>query len=111
MLAEALGKQAWKPLERLPKYEILTEPRPKAFRYKEQAVVERQFKNQKLSGEDLAEIDYQPLKCGRPYRLIILLPCQVVRTTRRVIYRVLSYNRWLKDLFATWARLESFSTA
>ena len=31
-LAEALAKQAWQPLERLPKYEILTEPRAKAFR-------------------------------------------------------------------------------
>ena len=35
MLAGALEKQAWRPLERLAKYEILTEPRPKAFRYKE----------------------------------------------------------------------------
>jgi len=183
--------------------------------------VERQFKNNKLVGEDWAELDYQPLKCARKYRLIILrknlsvqkgeqvlfeevryffyitnrkdkaekiialangrcdqenvieqlkngvnamrmpvndlvsnwaymvmaalawnlkawhgllvpnrerglelvrmefrrflnaimlLPCQIVRTARRVIYRVLSYNRWLKDFFATWERLECFST-
>jgi hypothetical protein len=220
-LAEALEKQAWRPLERLPKYEILTEPRPKAFRYKEQVVVEREFKNQKLVGEDLAEIEYQPGKCQRKYRVIILrknisvqkgeavlfeevryffyitnrkdkaeklvglangrcdqenvieqlkngvnamrmpvndlvsnwaymvisalawnlkawygllvpnrergielvkmefrrflhaimlLPCQVVRTARRVIYRILSYNSWLQDFFATWERLEAFST-
>ena len=31
-LAEALPIQAWKPLERVAKYEILTEPRAKAFR-------------------------------------------------------------------------------
>jgi hypothetical protein len=219
-LAEALEQGAWQPLERLPKYEILTEPRPKAFRYKEQVVVERQFENKKLLGEELAEIEYQPSKCQRKYRVIILrknisvqkgekvlfdevryffyitnrkdkaqkivglangrcdqenvieqlkngvnamrmpvndlvsnwaymvmaalawnlkawygllvpnrergvqlvkmefrrflhavmlLPCQVVRTARRVIYRVLSYNRWLKDFFATWERLEAFS--
>ena len=59
-LAEALENKAWKPLERQPKYEILTEPRPKAFRYKEQVVVEREFENQKLVGEALAEIEYQP---------------------------------------------------
>jgi len=222
MLAEALEKAAWMPLERLAKYEILTEPRPKAFRYKEQVVVERQFKNKKLLGEDWAELDYQPLKCARKYRLIVLrknisvqqgetvlfdevryffyitnrpdkaqkiislangrcdqenvieqlkngvnamrmpvndlvsnwaymvmaalawnlkawygllvpnrerglelvrmefrrflhavmlLPCQIVRTARRVIYRVLSYNSWLKDFFATWERLQCFSTA
>lgn len=222
LLAEALEKAAWMPLERLAKYEILTEPRPKAFRYKEQVVVEREFKNKKLVGEDWAELEYQPLKCARKYRLIILrknlsvqkgekvlfdevryffyitnrkdkaekiialangrcdqenvieqlkngvnamrmpvndlvsnwaymvmaalawnlkawygllvpnrdrglelvrmefrrflhavmlLPCQIVRTARRVIYRVLSYNSWLKDFFATWERLERFSTA
>jgi hypothetical protein len=216
-LAEALEKQAWRSFERLPKYEILTEPRPKAFRYKEQVVVEREFQNRKLVGEALADIEYQPLKCSRKYRLIILrknisvqkgeqvlfdevryffyitnrqdipekivglangrcdqenvieqlkngvnamrvpvndlvsnwaymvmaalawnlkawygllvpnreqgielvkmefrrflqaiilLPCQVVRTARRVIYRILGYTTWLKDFFATWERLQ-----
>src|SRR5208283_3175037 len=55
-LAEGLENGAWKPFEREPKYELLTEPRPQAFRYKEQVVVERQFENQKLVGESLAEI-------------------------------------------------------
>lgn len=216
-LAEALPASAWQRLERLPKYEILTEPRAKAFRYKEQIVIEKGFKNQKLVGEDIAEIDYQPVKCGKNYRLVIvrknisvqkgeqalldeiryffyitnrkdkaakivglangrcdqenvikqlkngvnamrmpvrdllsnwaymvmaalawnlkswyglltpnrqrglelvrmefrrflqailLIPCQVVRTARRVIYRVLGYHGWLKDFFATWERLQ-----
>ena len=216
-LAEELAASAWKPLERLPKYEILSEPRQKAFRFKEQIVIEKEFKNQVLVGEDIAEIDYQPLKCGRKYRLVIvrknisvqkgekalldeikyffyitnredkaekivglangrcdqenvieqlkngvnamrmpvndllsnwaymvmaalawnlkswyglfvptrerglelvkmefrrflhaimLIPCQIVRTARRVIYRVLGYNNWLGDFFATWQRLQ-----
>jgi len=216
-LAEALPASAWKRLERLPKYEILTEPRRKARRYKEQIVIEKEYKNQVLVGEDIAEIDYQPVKCGRKYRLIILrknisvqkgeralldeikylfyisnrkdaaekivglangrcdqenvieqlkngvnamrmpvndllsnwaymvmaalawnlkswfgllmpnrergqelvkaefrrflnaimlIPCQIVRTARRVIYRVLGYNGWMVDFFATWQRLQ-----
>ena len=216
-LADGLAASAWKPLERLPKYEILTEPRQKPFRYKEQIVVERQFTNQVLVGEDIAEIDYQPAKCKKKYRVVIvrknitvqkgekalfdevryffyitnrkdaaekivglangrcdqenvieqlkngvnamrmpvndlvsnwaymvmaalawnikawygllmpnrdrgielvrmefrrflntimLLPCQIVRTARRVIYRLLGYNDWLKDFFATWERLQ-----
>ena len=36
---------------------------------------------------------------------IVLLPCQIVRTARRVIYRILGYNGWLKDFFATWERV------
>jgi hypothetical protein len=216
-LAQALGKGAWQPLERLPKYEILTEPRPKAFRYKEQVVVARQFENKKLLGEALAEIEYQPSKCQRKYRVIILrknisvqkgeqvlfdevryffyitnrkdkaekivglangrcdqenvieqlkngvnamrmpvndlvsnwaymvmaalawnlkawygllvpnrerglelvkmefrrflhaiilLPVQIIRAGRRIVYRLLGYNGWLKDFFATWRRLQ-----
>jgi hypothetical protein len=216
-LAEALPASAWKGLERLPQYEILTEPRRKAHRHKEQIVIEKGFKNQVLVGEDIAEMDYQPVKCGRKYRLvivrknisvqkgeqvlldevrylfyvtnrkdaaekivglangrcdqenvieqlkngvnamrmpvndllsnwaymvmaalawnlkawygllvpnrerglevvrmefrrflhaIILLPCQVVRTGRRIIFRILGYNPWLGDFFATWERLQ-----
>ena len=216
-LAQALPASAWKRLERLPKYEILTEPRRKAIRYKEQIVIEKEFRNQVLVGEDIAEIEYQPVKCGRKYRLvivrknisvqegeralfdkvryffyitnrkdkaekivglangrcdqenvieqlkngvnamrmpvndllsnwaymvmaalawnlkawygllmpnrerglevvrmefrrflhaIILLPCQVVRTGRRIVYRILGYNPWLRDFFATWERLQ-----
>ena len=215
-LAEVLPESAWQRLERLPKYRILTEPRRKAFRHKEQIVVEKEFENQKLVGEDLAEIEYQPGNCAYPYRVVILrknisvqrgekvlldevryyfyitnrtdkaakivglangrcdqenvieqmkngvnamrmpvndllsnwaymvmtalawnlkawygllvpnrerglelvkmefrrflhavvlLPCQIVRTARRVIYRILGYNDWLKDFFATWERV------
>jgi hypothetical protein len=71
-LAETLENQASKPFERLPKCEILTEPRPKAFRYKEKVVVEREFENQKLVGEELAEIAYRPTKRSKEYRVIIL---------------------------------------
>jgi hypothetical protein len=217
-LAEALPASAWQRLQRLPKYHILSEPRAKAFRYKEQIVVEREFENQKLVGEDITEIEYQPGKCAYPHRLVILrknisvqkgekalwdevryffyitnrtdkaekivglangrcdqenvieqlkngvnamrmpvndlvsnwaymviaalawnlkawygllvpnrqrglelvkmefrrflqavilLPCQIVRTARRVIYRILGYNSWLVDFFATWERLQS----
>ena len=36
---------------------------------------------------------------------IVLLPAQIVRTGRRVIYRIMSYNEWLKDLFVAWEHL------
>jgi len=216
-LAEALPEQAWKPLERLPRYEIATAARRKPERVKESIVRFKGYKNKALVGEDIAEIDYQPLKCSRSYRLIIvrknisvqkgeqvlfdeirylfyisnrvdytgeqivslangrcnqenvieqlkngvnamrmpmddllsnwaymvmtslawnlkawfglllpndrraaelikmefrrflhaivLLPAQIVRTGRRVIYRIMSYNGWLKDLFAAWEHL------
>jgi len=221
-LAEGLAEGAWQRLERLPKYKILTEPRAKAVRYKEQIVVEKEFENQKLIGEDVAEIEYQPGHCKYPHRVVIvrknisvqrgekelfdevryffyitnrtdqapkivglangrcdqenvieqvkngvnamrmpvndllsnwaymvmaalawnlkawygllmpdrerglelvrmefrrflhsivLLPCQIVRTARRVLYRILGYNSWLKDFFATWERVRQMAPA
>ena len=218
--AEGLAASAWQRLGRLPKYKILTEPRTKGVRYKEQIVVEKEFENQKLMGEDVAEIEYQPGQCGYPYRVVILrknisvqrgenvlfdevryffyitnrpdkaakivglangrcdqenvieqmkngvsamrmpvndllsnwaymvmaalawnlkawygllmpnrerglellkmefrrflhavvlLPCQIVRTARRVIYRIWGYNNWLKDFFATWERVRQMA--
>ena len=35
---------------------------------------------------------------------IVLLPAQIVRTGRRIIYRIMGYNDWLKDFFAAWER-------
>jgi hypothetical protein len=216
-LAAGLPEALWQPLERMPKYEILTEPRKKSFRHKERIVVEKGYENIKLVGESVAEIEYRPGKCGQAYRLvilrknltvqrgewalmddiryffyitnrwdlkleevvglanqrcnqenvieqlknginamrmpvhdlvsnwaymvmaalgwnlkawygllvpqrerglklvamefrrflqaIILIPCQVVKTSRRIIYRLLGYNHWLEDFFATFARI------
>jgi hypothetical protein len=41
---------------------------------------------------------------------ILLLPAQIIRTGRKMIYRILSYNSWLKDFFATWERLRRLET-
>ena len=36
---------------------------------------------------------------------IILLPAQIIRSGRRIIYRLLGYNDWLRDFFATLERI------
>ena len=33
---------------------------------------------------------------------MILLPVQIIRQGRRIIYRLLGYNAWLKDFFSAW---------
>jgi len=216
-LAEALPEEAWEPLERMPKYEIATGPRTKPERIKEEVVRFKGYVNKVLVGESITEFDYQPNKCARRYRMvvvrknisvqkgeaalfdevkyffyitnrtdlsaaevvslangrcdqenvieqlkngvnamrmpvddlmsnwaymvmtslawnlkawygllmpnresglevmamefrrflhsIILLPAQIVRTGRKIIYRILSYNRWTKDFFAAWEAL------
>jgi hypothetical protein len=32
----------------------------------------------------------------------VLLPAQIVRSGRKIIYRIMGYNHWLKDFFAAW---------
>ena len=71
-LAQALPESAWQPLARVPKYTILTEPRAKGFRHKEQIVIERGSENQKRMGESVAELEYRPAQCQSSYRLVIL---------------------------------------
>src|SRR6516225_5767670 len=71
-LAKALPEEAWKPLERLARYEIATEPRRKAPRVKEAIVRFKGYLNKKLVGESIAEFNYQPNKCGRSYRLVVV---------------------------------------
>jgi hypothetical protein len=46
------------------------------------------------------------MECRRFLHAIILLPVQIIRTGRRIVYRLLGYNSWLKDFFATWKRLQ-----
>ena len=36
----------------------------------------------------------------------ILIPCQIVRTGRKIVYRLLSYNESLKDFFDTFERIK-----
>jgi len=69
--AESLPEASWRGLERVAR-PIKTEPRERPENVKERIVKEREFVNQRLESEPVAEVEYQPGKCGRKYRLIIL---------------------------------------
>jgi len=36
---------------------------------------------------------------------IVRLPCQIVRTGRRIVYRILGYNEWTRTFLRTFARI------
>jgi len=42
---------------------------------------------------------------------ILLVPAQIIQTARKIVYRLLGYNAWLTDLFATWERLRQWRGA
>jgi hypothetical protein len=70
--AATLAERAWTRLKRPAKYAIATEPRGRRENVKEQVVVERGFRNLRLTSEDVAELSYQPGACRRPYRVIVV---------------------------------------
>lgn len=98
-LAEALSEQSWRALERLPKYAILTEPRRRPDRVKEQIVVRKGYLNKKLVAESVSDMTYQPGKCQQKYRLVILRKNISVQKGERALFDEVRYffyltNRW-----------------
>jgi hypothetical protein len=69
--AESLLKSQYKTLVRPPRYGVATRPRQRPENVKEKIIAERMFENLRLRREDVAEIEYQPGKCKKSYRLII----------------------------------------
>ena len=72
VLADDLPAQAWRPLERPPRYEVKTQARARPERVKEQIVRQRQFENIRLQSEEVTEMPYRPTACKQTYRLVIV---------------------------------------
>jgi Transposase DDE domain group 1 len=96
-LADALPQDAWQPLERLPRYEIATEPRRKAERVKEGLVRNRGYLNKKLVGESVAQFDYRPHKCRRAYRLVVVRKNLSIQKGEQVLFEEVKYFFYLTN--------------
>jgi len=136
-MAELLGEERYRALDRRPKYEIETQEREKRENVKERIVKEKEYENIRLKSEQVAEFMYRPGKCERDYRVIVLrknlpraedrddilrmefkrflnaivcIPCQVIKGGHRILLRLLGYTSRLRLLFASLtaaARLNS----
>ena len=69
-IAHALPETAWKRLIRRAKYEVRTEERARPENVKERIVREREFENQRLFSEMVAEFAYRPGQCRKAYRVV-----------------------------------------
>jgi hypothetical protein len=70
--ADALPARAWTPLVRRPSYAVQTEPRQRPVNVKAATIVDRAFKNLRLTAEAVAEFAYQPVACRTSYRLVVV---------------------------------------
>ena len=57
-------------------------------------------------GEQVLKMEFR-----RFLNTLIMIPCQIVKTGRKIVYRMLGYNDWLKDFFETWERIRRISWA
>jgi hypothetical protein len=89
--ASNLPQSAFSPLERPARYEVRTEPRRRRENTKEQLVREKGYENIKLRSEEYAEIEYQPGKCRRRYRLVILRKNVSVEKGEKVLFDDIRY--------------------
>jgi hypothetical protein len=71
-LAEQLPAEAWKVLTRRVKHEVKTLPRQRPENVKQQVVEERKYKDIRLVEERVAEFTYQPGKCQKAYRVVVV---------------------------------------
>jgi len=71
-IAEGLENKRWKVLKGREKRPLSGQRRKRPRRFKEEIVVENGYRNIRLQREHIAEFSYQPTKCKRSYRMIVL---------------------------------------
>jgi hypothetical protein len=71
-LAGELPPEAWKTLVRRVKHAVKTQPRPHREHVKQQVVEAREYEDIRLVKEHVAEFRYQPAKCKRAYRVVVV---------------------------------------
>ena len=71
-IASQMPKSAWRTLERPEKYQVQTSPRAKPERVKQEIVLERKFSDVRLIEEWVGEFDYQPVKCKKTHRVVVV---------------------------------------
>jgi DDE family transposase len=97
VLADDLPADAWRPLQRPPRYQPQTKPRRRPARIKEQIVVAREFQNIRLVSEQVAEFEYRPTACRKSYRLVVVRKNLSVERGERALFDDYRYFFYLTN--------------
>jgi len=90
-ITDNLPDGLWRPLLRPAGYEVKTEPRCRPVNVRERIVIEREYKNIRLSSEDVAEFEYSPVKCKKTYRIVVLRKNLSVERGEKVLFDDIRY--------------------
>ena len=97
-MAEALDPKAWKVLKRKKRGSPDAVPRRKPDNVKDRIVREKEYDNIRLQSEHVAEFDYQPGKCSRPYRLIVLRKNLSIEKGERKLFDDVRYFFYISNV-------------
>ena len=101
-IAHDLPVRAWRPLQRPARYTVQTTPRRRPDNVKEAVVAARQFENQRLRSEEVAEFNYRPTACRKTYRMVVVKKNISVEKGEkllfdRVVYFFYITNEWVDE--------------
>jgi len=101
-IADDLPARAWRPLRRPARYTVKTTPRQRPDNVKEAVVVAREFENQRLQSEEVAEFNYRPGACRKTYRMVVVKKNISVEKGEkllfdRVVYSFYITNDWVSE--------------
>jgi hypothetical protein len=101
-IAAQLPERVWRKLQRPHRYAVQTEPRQRPDRVKEQVVVARQFENQRLQSEEVADFNYQPSACHETYRMVVVRKNIAVEQGEKLLFDRIVYffyitNDWVPE--------------
>ena len=101
-IAEDLPAGAWRPLQRPARYAVSTKARQRPDNVMEARVVAREFENQRLRSEEVAEFNYQPTACTQTYRMVVVKKNISVEKGEKVLFDQVVYffyitNDWVSE--------------
>ena len=97
-IAGSLEDSGWKPLKRRIKRPVQGKARKRPENVKERIVVQREYKNIKLVSEHVAEFRYQPGKCDRAYRVVVVRKNLSVEKGERVLFDDIRYFFYITNI-------------
>jgi len=99
--AAALPAGAWRPLQRPVRYTVKTRPRQRPDNVTEAVVVAREFENQRLQAEEVAEFNYRPTACQKSYRMVVVKKNISVEKGEKLLFDRIVYFFYITN---DWAR-------
>jgi Transposase DDE domain group 1 len=96
-IAADLPAQAWRRLQRPAHYEVKTKRRCRPDNVKEAVVLAREFDNQRLQSEEVAEFSYRPTACKKTYRMVVVRKNISVEKGEKLLFDTIVYFFYISN--------------